>query len=159
MIYFPENPDDYVLCYADRGGSRLWFTTQSLHEQTGDDWDDAWYESNAGTPYGPTVIYHSNGNETRAGEGWDEDGAPKWRLFRMFVDDATLYYGNRDKSVDGINCGNSPWVEIYGDTSSYYMNPGDTLADVLERLKAIRTAYYIVGDMHPDQRDQWEIGH
>jgi len=39
MIYFPEDPYNYRLCYADRGGNRLWFTTQELECQTGDDWD------------------------------------------------------------------------------------------------------------------------
>jgi len=39
------------LCYID--GCWAYFTTQPLGKQWGDDWDDAPYEHNAGTPYGP----------------------------------------------------------------------------------------------------------
>ena len=37
-----------VLCYIE--GSWAYFTTRKLSEQWGDDWDDAPYEHNAGTP-------------------------------------------------------------------------------------------------------------
>ena len=40
-----------VLCYVD--GNWAYFTTQSLDEQWGDDWDDVPYEHNAEPPYGP----------------------------------------------------------------------------------------------------------
>jgi len=40
-----------VLCFADSG--MLYFTTQPLEDQWGDDWDDAPYEHNAGRPYVP----------------------------------------------------------------------------------------------------------
>lgn len=40
---------DAVLCYVDR--DRCFFTTQPLEKQWGDDWNDAPYEHNAGTPY------------------------------------------------------------------------------------------------------------
>ena len=39
-----------VLCYIE--GPWAFFTTQSLEEQWGDDWNDAPYEHNAGYPYG-----------------------------------------------------------------------------------------------------------
>ncbi len=38
-----------VLCYVE--GSWAYFTHKSLAEQWGDDWDDAPYEHNAGSPY------------------------------------------------------------------------------------------------------------
>lgn len=44
-------PEDPVLCYVD--GHTAYFTTQALEKQWGDDWNDAPYEHNAGTPYGP----------------------------------------------------------------------------------------------------------
>lgn len=39
----------FHLCYADEGVA--WFTTRDILEQWGDDWNDAPYEHNAGTPY------------------------------------------------------------------------------------------------------------
>jgi len=38
-----------ALCYVD--GSKAYFTTAPLDKQWGDDWNDAPYEHNAGTPY------------------------------------------------------------------------------------------------------------
>ena len=38
-----------ILCYVD--GNRAYFTTDTLENQWGDDWDDAPYEHNAGCPY------------------------------------------------------------------------------------------------------------
>ncbi len=38
-----------ALCYVS--GSWLYFTTQPLDKQWGDDWNDAPYEHNAGAPY------------------------------------------------------------------------------------------------------------
>ena len=40
-----------VLCYISNNFA--YFTTRALSKQWGDDWDDAPYEHNAGTPYGP----------------------------------------------------------------------------------------------------------
>lgn len=40
---------DFKLCYVDDGFA--YFTTKPLTEQWGNDWDDAPYEHNAGTPY------------------------------------------------------------------------------------------------------------
>lgn len=39
------------LCYVD--GNFAYFTSQTLENQWGDDWDDNPYEHNAGVPYGP----------------------------------------------------------------------------------------------------------
>ena len=41
--------DNFKLCYVR--GPWAWFTTQPVTEQWGDDWDDAPYEHNAGSPY------------------------------------------------------------------------------------------------------------
>lgn len=40
-----------ILCYISEGGM-AYFTTNGLDQEWGDDWDDAPYEHNAGTPYG-----------------------------------------------------------------------------------------------------------
>ncbi len=41
-----------VLCYIE-GDCWAFFTTRALEEQTGDDWDDAPYDCNAGSPREP----------------------------------------------------------------------------------------------------------
>ena len=41
--------DKPILCYVR--GAWAYFTTQPLEDQWGDDWDDAPYEHNAGSPY------------------------------------------------------------------------------------------------------------
>ena len=41
--------ENYGLCYVR--GPWAWFTTQPVTEQWGDDWNDAPYEHNAGSPY------------------------------------------------------------------------------------------------------------
>jgi hypothetical protein len=43
------NTSDPVLCFVR--GSWCWFTQLALEDQWGDDWNDAPYEHNAGTPY------------------------------------------------------------------------------------------------------------
>lgn len=42
-------PESAGLCYVEAGTA--YFTTRPVAEQWGDDWDDAPYEHNAGTPY------------------------------------------------------------------------------------------------------------
>lgn len=42
--------EGYKLIYVSKPW--LYFTKKSMDEQTGDDWDDAPYEHNAGKPYG-----------------------------------------------------------------------------------------------------------
>lgn len=56
-----------VLCYVE--GRAAYFTTAPLQEQWGDDWNDAPYEHNAGTPYGKdgvtiSVVYFESNLQT-----------------------------------------------------------------------------------------------
>ena len=51
MTEVTEPPEAAQLCYVEN--QTAYFTTQPLDEQWGDDWDDAPYEHNAGTPYEP----------------------------------------------------------------------------------------------------------
>lgn len=93
-----------ILCYAK--DNRAWFTTAPLTQQNGDDWDDAPYEHNAGTPY----TYGT----------WMENlGYPDYELYTlMYVtvlaepcDDYTVdrLHGGSPCSVDDINNGKVPW--------------------------------------------------
>ena len=106
-----------ILCYvkhAGHGFGHAYFTTRALHEQWGDDWDDAPHQYNAGTPYGPLVYHYSNGDTLRAPEDFNADGSPKWEIARV------AYYlpgfeaagsdGDAYLSVQQINSGAAPWL-------------------------------------------------
>ena len=81
------------LCYID--GPWAYFTTQPLADQWGDDWNDAPYEHNAGTPYGPLD------DETFeiVKVAWDGD----W-------DTPCAGHGNSPWSVQQINAGAVAWL-------------------------------------------------
>jgi hypothetical protein len=90
-----------ILCYIDMPW--CYFTTQPLDQQTGDDWDDAPYEHNAGDPY----TYHEY-NEKRGDAPWEivtiairtNLETPRGLAFR----------GNSRYSVDMINAKLTPWL-------------------------------------------------
>jgi len=90
--------EDAVLCYVT--GNFAYFTTQLLSEQWGDDWNDAPYEHNAGTPY--------HDWEGEQGEG------PRWIVSKVAFDGPfeTPDYGkiNSSYSVEQINDGRVPWL-------------------------------------------------
>lgn len=83
-----------VLCYVE--GSWAYFTTQDLEKQWGDDWNDAPYDCNAGSPYAPY--------------GKDEH----WEITRVAFDvnlDAPCEgVLNCRWSVEDINAGKVPWL-------------------------------------------------
>jgi hypothetical protein len=107
--------DEYKLCYID--GSFAYFTTQPLSEQWGDDWNDAPYEHNAGTPY-----YFSDYDASKGRKAWDilEIG------FRVGMDTPEqVANGNSRYSVESINRGDVAWLRAYGDGKPIYagVNP------------------------------------
>lgn len=88
-----------ILCYVR--DQWAYFTTQSLDEQWGDDWDDAPYEHNAGPPY------EYRDHDAKQGKkpwgiaivAWDGDfWAPESCVL------------NPDWSVEQINKGCVPWL-------------------------------------------------
>ena len=92
-------PPNRVLCYVD--GNAAYFTTQELKKQWGDDWNDAPYEHNAGTPY------TFDKSDAAAGkDAWEISSiywagnftAPSFGVF------------NSKWSVDHINQGEIPWL-------------------------------------------------
>lgn len=103
--------DDAVLCYVY--GGVAYFTTQPLDKQWGDDWDDAPYEHNAGTPYGP--------------HGKDEH----WEILelRFSGEWRTPDYGqtNSPWSVEKINKGACPW--LCHDYEPIYIKAGCTMPE------------------------------
>jgi hypothetical protein len=114
-----------VLCYIE--GCWAYFTTQPLDKQWGDDWDDAPYEHNAGTPYewhefdGLGCVCLGNGGPRYYGPtGCSEEGhepvqpRERWTITRVAFDDVmdTPREGvlNSSWSVQQINRGDVAWL-------------------------------------------------
>lgn len=88
--------DDAVLCYVR--GQWVWFTTCPLDKQSGDDWNDAPYDCNAGNPY-----------------EWEERrGVPPYEVFRVAIhgDVGQHYYSKPWYSVNQINRGETWWLRF-----------------------------------------------
>jgi hypothetical protein len=88
-----------ILCYI--GGQAAYFTTKSLEDQWGDDWNDAPYEHNAGTPY-----------EFR---GYDKErGDTPWKITKVYYegrfDTPDEWVRNSNYSVEQINNKVVPWL-------------------------------------------------
>jgi hypothetical protein len=88
---------DYKLCYVDSGFA--WFTSAPLDKQWGDDWNDAPYEHNAGTPY----------------DWYEKSGLEPYHLIKVAFDGpletpADLAGGNSRYSVEMINKGHVAWL-------------------------------------------------
>jgi len=88
-----------VLCYVEE--SWAYFTSQSLEEQWGDNWDVVPYEHNSRPPY-------------RYCPGIHKDKKP-WAIIRVAwhgeLYDQTWWYDNSPYSVRDINSGKVPWLE------------------------------------------------
>lgn len=89
-----------VLCLVK--GERAWFTTRALDRQWGDDWDDAPYEHNAGSPYTPSWMD-------------ERDGAAPWEVVTVYVEtdleQPNEWHRNSPYSVDAINGRATPWLQ------------------------------------------------
>lgn len=91
----------YKLCYID--GNKAYFTTQALGKQSGDDWDDAPYEHNAGSP--------SEWNSE-----FDKD-KKEWSIAALYFEvpwGKTPCYAqcNSPYSVEMVNKKKVPWLVI-----------------------------------------------
>lgn len=106
----------FKLCYVDNGVA--YFTTKELAKQWGDDWNDAPYEHNAGTPYEPSVHYYADGSTKLSPDSWNTDGTPKWQLLELrfsaqgneFLEPCSEHH-NSPFSVESINEGQVPWLK------------------------------------------------
>ena len=104
----------YKLCYIENNFA--YFTTQELDKQTGDDWNDAPYEHNAGTPYEPRIFYYADGRREKDLTEWNEDGTPKFEIYKVAYDycgaetPAQIAGSNSRYSVDMINAKVVPWL-------------------------------------------------
>ena len=114
--------DSFGLCYVDR--NVCYFTSQDIREQWGDDWDDAPYEHNAGTPYTPTVYHLATGEKKLSGKDWQQDGTPRYQLLKLYFEqpeEASIeapcertYEANSPWDVRSINAGECPWLVVRG---------------------------------------------
>lgn len=89
----------YILCYVYDNWA--FFTTQTLEEAHGDDWNDAPYEHNAGPPY----------------QYRKEDALKPWNIYKVAWEGnfnrPCDNYANSPYSVDQINQGAVPWLVSY----------------------------------------------
>jgi hypothetical protein len=122
-----------VLCFIK--DNTAYFTTQELSKQTGDDWNDAPYEHNAGRPYKPFRSIP---------EDWNEDGTPKWEISEVIfktdlVTPEEYHYGNSSYCVEDINAKYVPWLA----TAKYSSDPKVTIhagVTITEFKRLIRSA-------------------
>lgn len=108
------------LCYVD--GSFAYFTTQDLDKQTGDDWNDAPYEHNAGTPYEPY------------------GHAKDWEIIKVAYDGALetpadIAGMNSRYSVDQINAGQVAWLVDRWGASKVAIQAGVTIEEFTALVK------------------------
>ena len=129
---------EFKLCYVKLPW--VYFTTQDLDKQWGDDWNDSSYEHNAGEPYLPGKRYFSDGREEKIEDDWNEDGTPKWEVKKVAVygeiyepSDVLL---NSPYSVEAINKGACAWLSVnpYRD-DTVYLQAGTTYEDFLSVCK------------------------
>jgi hypothetical protein len=116
---------NYKLCYIENNFA--YFTTQDLDKQWGDDWNDAPYEHNAGTPYGPVrdFSYIKDGAWLR-GSNYNEDGTPQWEIYKVAYEGpwdmqtpADIAGCNSKYSVDMINAKLTPWLTKFPDKALF----------------------------------------
>ena len=108
-----------VLCYVEE--SFAYFTTQALSKQWGDDWDDAPYECNAGTPYEPR------------GDG------EQWEIIKVAYDGdferPGVWGGNNEWSVQKINGGAVAWLMQPYSKTPVNIFAGVTIEEFCEQIK------------------------
>lgn len=115
-----------VLCYVS--GQCAYFTTCELSKQWGDDWNDAPYEHNAGSPY-----------EWRSGSGADP-----YRIVRLYFDDVPYDQPcdgccNSLYSVEAINAGRVPWLAYphwrEDASKDRHIFAGETLSEFVRKVR------------------------
>jgi hypothetical protein len=137
---------NFKLCYIENGTA--YFTTQDLDKQWGDDWDDAPYEHNAETPYGPSISYYADGRQEKNPCDWNEDGTPKWEIYCLKFESWNLEtpgsYGNSPYSVKDINAGAVAW--LYGhdkENNTITINAGASIEEFKMKVKAVGGKIFI----------------
>jgi len=89
--------EKFKLCYVE--DNFAWFTTADLSDQWGDDWNDAPYEHNAGSPYA-----------WREGDDKAEYKLMRVAFYSQLETPADISGGNSRYSVQAINAGAVAWL-------------------------------------------------
>lgn len=137
-----ENYLNYKLCFVNSSEYKgeemtLYFTElDDVTKQWGDDWDDAPYEHNAGTPY------ENNYNEEEQGVENGKGIYPKIDIFRVIITTdfnvITPRTGllNSPYTVEDINNNVTPWITIQREKEhSIFIKAGTTLKEFLDIYK------------------------
>lgn len=107
---------NYKLCFVRDGAA---YFSSDLDLQWGDDWNDAPYEHNAGEPYG---LYQDDARTKVVKIYWEGP----------FCEPCEGQL-NSSFSVEMINSGKCPWLQIYG--FNYSIPAGTSLKDFIEIMK------------------------
>ncbi|MFA7256952.1 MAG: hypothetical protein WC047_05200 [Kiritimatiellales bacterium] len=128
-----------VLCYV--AGETAYFTTRTLDEQWGDDWNDAPYEHNAGPPY-----------EWR--EGSSSEAPYQIAILKFsgpFSTPADIAGSNSRYSVQMINSGACAW--LVADDPKYRSIPaGITAAQFADLMQAAGGTVYLAATLSPTEQ-------
>jgi len=124
LLLLDEEKHLAVLCYVC--GQWAYFTTRKLSEQWGDDWNDAPYEHNAGTPY----EYYEHDKK---------EGREPWAILKVDFDgdfEAPCEgHNNSPWSVEQINAGAIAWLRTSKWNKTQVIIPaGTTLARFCELI-------------------------
>jgi hypothetical protein len=115
-----------VLCYIEN--SKAYFTTCPIEHQWGDDWNDAPYEHNAGTPY----LWHEHDLKR---------GLPEYRIetvyFEVDMDTPCSNVINSPFSVEAINRGDIAWLRpsAYSASAKKSIHAGVTLNEFKQIIR------------------------
>ena len=125
---------DSVLCYVD--GCFAYFTTQSLNDQWGDDWNDAPYEHNAGTPY----RYHPVADK--------REGKAPWKIYKIAFDGPFVQpcdgHVNSEHSVQSINESHGWWLKTDRWCATHVrIDAGVTLGEFIKLIKSVGGETYV----------------
>lgn len=143
--------NDFKLCYVSSGSA--YFTTKELDKQWGDDWDDAPYEHNAGSPYTP-CWHNEEGSEKYPCDcdlckrDWNKDGSPKWEIveikFEADLSEPCDGHFNSPYSVDSINAGAVAWLSSSQWTKDkVFIQAGCLIDDFIDKIESIGGEVYI----------------
>lgn len=128
-----EQFSEFKLCYAVNEWA--YFTTRKLEEQRGDDWDDAPYEHNAGSPY----CYDKNDQE-RGYDPWGIKRVGYSGPFELPCDG----YQNSPYTVEMINAGAAAWLRTDQWTKpSVNIPAGTTLPEFIRLVHSVDGEVYL----------------
>ena len=142
----------FRLCYVDQNDEyseslMLYFTEKDPKEQWGDDWDDAPYEHNAGTPYIDDYSQPEQGVENGHGiyprieikKIYIEPGSWKTHFFTPRT--GTI---NSPYSVEDINKGATPWLVVKVDkVIKAIFDARTTYEEFLEKARELPIDIYV----------------